>query len=91
MTVLIRREMTLPPVRERELLRYAGGGDDSSVLALVDGINKNPASAVCYALLDAKIDGNVCKIGELELSSAKLAKCLSGCSRVVVFCATVGF
>lgn len=91
MTVLIRRGMTLPPVREKELLRYAGGGDDRSALALIDGINKNPASMVCYALLDAEIDGEVCKIGGLELRSAKLAKCLFGCRKAVIFCATVGF
>ena len=42
-------------------------------------------------MLDAEIACDVCKIGELRLHSAKLAKCLSGCERAVVFCATVGF
>ena len=91
MTVLIRKGLTLPPVRERELLRYAGGGDDATALELISGANKQPASAVCYAVLDAEITDDLCKIGELELRSAKLAKCLSGCERAVVFCATVGF
>ena len=91
MTVLIRKGLTLPPVRERELLRYASGGGDTSALELIAGVNKQPSSAVCYAVLDAEIACDVCKIGELRLHSAKLAKCLSGCERAVVFCATVGF
>ena len=91
MTVLIRKGLTLPPVRERELLRYASGGGDTSALELIAGVNKQPSSAVCYTVLDAEITDDICKIGELRLHSAKLAKCLSGCERAVVFCATVGF
>ena len=91
MTILIKRNIALSPIRTSELLRYASGGDDTSALELVSDVNQHPTSAVCYAVLDAKITDDICKIGELELRSVKLAKCLSGCERAVVFCATVGF
>lgn len=79
------------PINEREVLRYSGGGNDTSALKLIEGVNKSPSCAVCYTLTDLSIDGDICKLGSLELRSSNLAKCLSGCCRAVVFCATVGF
>lgn len=91
MTVLTRRGFKLMPVKEREVLRYAGGGRDTSALKLIEEVNKYPSSAVCYATVDLCIEGDVCRLGSLELCSSNLAKCLSGCCKAVIFCATVGF
>lgn len=91
MTVLTLRGFELMPIKEREVLRYAGGGSDGSALKLIEGVNKNPSCAVCYAVADLSIEGEICRLGSLELRSSSLTKCLSGCCGAVVFCATVGF
>ena len=88
---LIQRYFELMPVKEREVLRYAGGGQDTSALKLIEGVNQSPSCAVCYALLDLSIEDGICSLGSLRLHSSNLAKCLSGCCQAVVFCATVGF
>ena len=41
MTVLTRRGFKLMPVKEREVLRYAGGGRDTSALKLIEEVNKS--------------------------------------------------
>lgn len=85
----------LPPVNQRELLRYAGAGPAGEELGpLIEQCVAEwdqPASfGVCWrefplAHRDGKID-----LGFTRLASASLEENLRGCGQVVLFAATVG-
>ena len=85
-----------PPVCESEILRYSGCKDNVvNVLELVSECieeAKNELTyVVCYTTLDLKIIGDECDFGLFKVRSSDLSKNLSGCNRVIVFAATVGF
>ncbi|MBQ4315976.1 MAG: Vitamin B12 dependent methionine synthase activation subunit [Oscillospiraceae bacterium] len=78
-----------------ETLRYAGcGAEDCEMLALLRSCADEAQSLftykVCYCILDAKIQGDLCDFGHFSVQSETLAKNLSGCERVLLFTATVG-
>ena len=84
-----------PPVSNREILRYAGCKDNNDEVSflLCDCLSEaenNLSYRVCYCKLGVKIDRNICDFGAFKVESSDLAKNLSGCSEVIVFCATVG-
>ena len=85
-----------PPFSQREILRYSGCKSNSDdVLKLVsECIEEAKAEftyVVCYTTLDLKIIGDECDFGLFKVRSCDLSKNLSGCNRVIVFAATVGF
>lgn len=84
-----------PPVSDKEILRYAGcKGNNNEISALLCGClaeaEDHLSYRVCYCKLGVKIDRNICDFGAFKVESSDLAKNLSGCSEVIVFCATVG-
>lgn len=84
-----------PPIDEKEVLRYAGAreGDEASMeLAkeMIDGSGGLFCFKVCFLELPFKTDGRLCDFSAFSVESKKLAKCLCGSSRVLVFAATVG-
>lgn len=84
-----------PPVSDKEILRYAGckGNNDEISALLCDCLAEaedHLSYRVCYCKLGVKIDRNICDFGAFKVESSDLAKNLSGCSEVIVFCATVG-
>ncbi len=94
MTVL-RKNYPFPPLREKEILRYAGCRDaDESTLALmrscIDEAQKVLTFEVCYCILPVEIRGDICDFGCFSLTSQGLAKNLSNSRSAVLFAATVG-
>ena len=87
MTVHIKKDIALPPMSKREVLRYAGcpGESDTDFPACPAS-----SSAVCYATLSVSVEKNVCDFGFFKVKSRYLAKNLAGCKSAVVFAATVG-
>ena len=84
-----------PPVSDKEILRYAGckGNNDEISALLCDCLAEaedHLSYRVCYCKLGVKFDRNICDFGAFKVESSDLAKNLSGCSEVIVFCATVG-
>ena len=84
-----------PPVSDKEILRYAGcKGNNNEISALLCDClaeaEDHLSYRVCYCKLGVKIDRNICDFGAFKVESSDLAKNLSGCSEVIVFCATVG-
>ena len=84
-----------PPLDTREVFRYARcpkpGEREEALLAAVRAETEHRLSyRVCWCELPVKLCGEECRVGELTLTSASLAKALSGCERAVVFAATVG-
>ncbi len=86
----------VPPIDEREILRYAGcrGEADEVTAALLEECLLECAETftyrVCYRMFDVKQEGGVLEIGTLATESKALQKNLEGCSQAVVFAATVG-
>ena len=77
-----------------EAIRYAGGGESEEILSLAKSCAKEIEGklrgAVCYTILDVKIDREICDFGEFKVSSKNLARNLSGADRAILFGATVG-
>ena len=94
-TVILSKTYSEPPIIKKELLRYAGCFDaDEKLSTLVDECIKEASDKlvykVCFAVLTVKLEGEICDLGVLKLSSQKLADNLAGCEKAVVFAATVG-
>ncbi len=89
------KNIALPPVCEKEVLRYAGAKDaDEGVMALLkDCLAEVGSKLKCmavYGIFDVKCDGDVCDFGHFKVFSEKLAINLNGCEKAVVFACTVG-
>ena len=83
------------PIRRREILRYAGcDGADAAVTELMKSCLTEAAEVltprVCWRELSVAIERDSCDFGLFALSSHQLAGNLDGCSRVILFAATVG-
>ena len=85
----------LPPVKEREALRYAGCREaQADVLNLLQECVAETAhlttGRVCWQILPVSLRDDTCDFGTFRVTSAHLAKNLSGCDEAVLFAATVG-
>ncbi|MBQ2742957.1 MAG: Vitamin B12 dependent methionine synthase activation subunit [Oscillospiraceae bacterium] len=92
---VITKAFCAPVINECEALRYAGcSGENDEMLELfhscVDEAESLLKYNVCYCVLNAKIQGDLCDFGHFSVRSEKLAKNLYGCEHVLLFCATVG-
>ena len=84
-----------PPIRRREILRYAGCAEaDAATATLMEDCLTEAADAlaykVCYRELLVKIDGEKCDFGTFSVLSHQLARNLENCTRVLLLAATVG-
>ena len=86
--------VALPPVNERETLRYARcEAGDEQVLTLLRACEQemgNVNARVCYVQLPCHVTENTCDFGVFSVSSRDLAKNLAGCKSAVLFAATLG-
>lgn len=95
MSVLTVRSLPAPEVSMREILRYArSAADDTETVRLaldcLDEVLPTLSYRAVYTVEDVTVTGEVCDIGGIRIRSAALAKNLSGVSRAVLVCATVG-
>lgn len=84
-----------PPIDTREVFRYArcpkpGEREEELLAAVRAEVEDKLSYRVCWCELAVKTEGDECRLGEMSLRSASLAKALEGCDRAVVFAATVG-
>ena len=83
-----------PKIDKNEILRYCKSEADSATLSLIDsciGEAEDKLSyGVCYAFSQIKVEGDVVDLGFCSVSSHSLARCLEGCSEIILFAATVG-
>ncbi len=83
-----------PPWCDKEILHYLGGGDESLSRLIADCKGECEgliSPTVCSAEFTIAVDGDGIDFGAFRWQSRDLAKCLAGCSRAIVFVATVGF
>lgn len=86
---------SLPPVRFREVLRYAGAKEETPALAelLEDALAEAQPllrPMVCWQEFPVSRDHGVLKLGFTSTGSKDLMKNLSGCHQLVLFGATLG-
>jgi len=84
-----------PKVNRREALRYAGVKESSPEMeALLDECLKladgKLSYRVCWAEYPVAMDGEELDLGFVKLQSHSLMRNLQGCSRIVLFAATIG-
>lgn len=89
------RDVPLPPVNEREILRYArcGDGDEQTKKLMQECLGEAEGvlqGKVCFAELPCRVEGEKIDLQAFSLVSQDLVKNLQGCSRVVIFAATLG-
>lgn len=90
-----RKVYDAPPVNLREILRYAGAGEDCGELSglireCMDEVSNRLTYKVCWRDFPVMDEGGTLDIGFLKTESKDLKKNLSGCERVILFAATVG-
>lgn len=84
-----------PPLCEREILRYAGCKEaDPTLRTLMNEclaeMGDKLSYKVCYHELPVSINGTTCDFNLFAVESAGLAKNLSGCTKAILFAATIG-
>lgn len=84
-----------PKINVDEILRYAGArqGSDAVNALLSECISEAEGVlqySVCHCELPVSMDGDGLDLGGIKVVSDDLKRCLVGCSRCVLFCATVG-
>lgn len=83
-----------PPLCEKEILRYAGGGNDEVRAVLAECLREAAGKfiyKVCRITVPVTVQSETVHMGQLSVPSSDLAKNLSGCENAVIFAATVGF
>ena len=83
----------LPPVRCDEVARYSGTPREQLCLdRLAPRLDGEICARVCYRIYDISVSDEQVNInGVGNIRSHSLALCLSGCSRVAIFAATLGY
>ena len=83
------------PINKKEILRYAGVTSSvPEIEAVVDecigNAHGNITARVCYGEFKIAQNGEYTDLGFITVRSEALAKNLKGCSRIILFAATVG-
>lgn len=83
-----------PPLSKKEILRYAGGGDES-VISLMDECLSELLPSLTYKSCRIEVSvtpsENGVMLSDIYIPAQDLAKNLKDCKKAVVFAATVGF
>ena len=94
-TIIINKTYERPPLREEEILRYAGcRSADNELLTLlqscINELSDKLTYTVCYTQLPVTIDEDQCHFGVFSVRSKHLAANLKDCQWVILFAATIG-
>ena len=84
------RTYPAPTVNLKEVVRYAGGGDEELFSECIKEAAPAFSYKVCFAVVDVSVRGNTVDLGFAKAESRNLAKNLEGCTKAVVFAATAG-
>ena len=95
MSIVHTKSFPAPPVRLREILRYASAvqgelGIDILIDSCLSEAQDILEYKVCFCELECHVKDGVCDFGHFSLNSADLAKNLASSRSVILFGATVG-
>ena len=90
------KSFPLPPVNRREVLRYAGAREETPELTFLLEEALKEASpvltgSVCWQVFPIGRDEDILDLGFARVRSDSLNRNLTGCDRIILFGATVGF
>ena len=89
------KSYTEPQICKKEMLRYAGCKEPTPAVetlleeCLIEVLPKL-SYKVCYIELPVKIIGDICDFDCMKTESKELVKNLQGCTKVILFAATIG-
>ncbi len=84
------------PINEEEILRYLSyrGKPTATVFSVLDEVKEECVRAsrlgVCYAVGELSASGKTVRFDTLQMESEALSHAVNGCSKGVLFCATLG-
>lgn len=83
---------TYPEIKTNinEIIRYGKGSDEGVVNEILSECLPKLSYKVCYSIFDAKKDGDMLDLGFIKTDSKSLMKNLDGCSKIILFGATIG-
>lgn len=89
------KEVERPKINKKEILRYASVKEntpeiDSLIDSCIEECDSLLSYKVCHGVYPVKIDGENLDFGFASVRSHSLSLCLKGCSKIILFCATVG-
>lgn len=92
---ILTESLPAPEVDRAEALRYAGMRDSTpEAMALLEECIREAEGRlvykVCYRMLDISHFGGSVDLGFATVNSPSVAKRLTGCNKIIIFCATVG-
>lgn len=95
MSTVFTKNFDEPQFNRKEILRYAGSGEDAAdILSLIDECIEECKNVftyrVCFAEFEISATENEVKFPFMTAKSKALSKNLSGCQSAIVFSATVG-
>ncbi|MBR5903394.1 MAG: hypothetical protein IKZ15_04105 [Clostridia bacterium] len=95
MTHVCTLTLPLPPVNEREALRYAAcpEPDEATLSLLLQCINEAQpiiSPRVCWCVQEVTMTDGGCMLGHIDTGSHDLGNILDGCDQAVIFGATLG-
>jgi len=84
-----------PETDLKEIMRYSGIGDltpdmEALVFQCLSECENLMSFKVCYRIVPVGISGDCVDFGAFSVNSSDLVKNLEGCSRAVIFAATIG-
>ena len=96
MSVVWQWQTKLPPVNEREALRYAGVKEDTADMntllqECIQLCQNSLTPRVCYSFYPVTRRDGILDLGFAQTDSSALKRNLAGCEEIVLFAATVGF
>ena len=95
-SIVLKKEYTLPPINEQEVLRYMGfkGKPQEELCSLlgrcIEECNGRFKFEVCYRVFPLNLVGEECDFGAFKVLSKDLSVNLKGCDSCLIFAATVG-
>ena len=95
MIVVQKMEFSAPAVDRQAIFRYAltrlpDEATEKLLEQCLDAALPVLSYRVCWTEVPVTVRGNVCDFGSFQLASRRLATHLNGCSRAVIFAATIG-
>lgn len=93
--IIEKKTFSAPEFNKKEILRYAQCDNaDNAVIALADACveecQNSFSYSVCWREIPIKVEENEIDFGFMKTESKALLKNLSGCSKIILFGATVG-
>ena len=95
MSTVVTEVLTLPPISEREVLRYMGAREATDEVrallrAVIDEAGSCFSGRVCAMECAVSISQSTVDLGFCRVESRDLTKALAGCESVLILAATVG-